>query len=242
VDIRPHRARVKSPQRRWRLNSFTSSPPARAPMRCVGLSTVALKTAALAAHAALRQAMIFVGLYTLDFGRRGLLPHERPGRTTFAPNPKRLASSKRSSIVCAQRLSRLKLRRISRQPAPLSNRPRRSTKTTGVNGRLLSRAGICYRLADGRSEGGELPRNLDSWEAHQNRGLQRDASGDHIGAAEDFAHAIVGPAEPAPALPSWPSGPTTGKGLWHSSRPAWNCGSDQPHPAQSSGLCLTEES
>jgi hypothetical protein len=156
VDIRPHRARVKSPQRRWRLNSFTSSPPARAPMRCVGLSTVALKTAALAAHAALRQAMIFVGLYTLDFGRRGLLPHERPGRTTFAPNPKRLASSKRSSIVCAQRLSRLKLRRISRQPAPLSNRPRRSTKTTGVNGRLLSRAGICYRLADGRSEGGNF--------------------------------------------------------------------------------------
>jgi tetratricopeptide (TPR) repeat protein len=31
---------------------------------------------------------------------------------------------------------------------------------------------------------------LSSWEAYQNRGIKRDAAGDHLGAAEDFAYAI----------------------------------------------------
>jgi tetratricopeptide (TPR) repeat protein len=36
------------------------------------------------------------------------------------------------------------------------------------------------------------------WEAHQERGIQRDTDGDHLGAAEEFAQAIrVAPANPA---------------------------------------------
>jgi tetratricopeptide (TPR) repeat protein len=40
---------------------------------------------------------------------------------------------------------------------------------------------------------------LDSWEAYQNRGVRREAMGDHQRAAEDFAHAIR-MAPPNPAL------------------------------------------
>ena len=37
-----------------------------------------------------------------------------------------------------------------------------------------------------------------AWEAHQERGIQRDADGDHLGAAADFAEAIrIAPANPA---------------------------------------------
>jgi hypothetical protein len=43
-----------------------------------------------------------------------------------------------------------------------------------------------------------LTGQLPSWEAYQYRGIKRDAAGDHIGAAADFARAIrVGPANPA---------------------------------------------
>jgi hypothetical protein len=36
------------------------------------------------------------------------------------------------------------------------------------------------------------------WTAHQDRGIQRDAKGDHLGAAADFAEAIrIGPPNPA---------------------------------------------
>jgi tetratricopeptide (TPR) repeat protein len=46
--------------------------------------------------------------------------------------------------------------------------------------------------------GRDLPPNLDSWVAYQQRGIERAAAGDHIGAAEDFAHAIrIGPPNPA---------------------------------------------
>jgi tetratricopeptide (TPR) repeat protein len=47
------------------------------------------------------------------------------------------------------------------------------------------------RLAEA---GGELLPNLASWQAYQDRGNQREAAGDHLGAAEDFGHAIrIGP-------------------------------------------------
>jgi tetratricopeptide (TPR) repeat protein len=42
--------------------------------------------------------------------------------------------------------------------------------------------------------GGELLPNLANWQAYQDRGNQREAAGDHVGAADDFAHAIrIGP-------------------------------------------------
>lgn len=42
--------------------------------------------------------------------------------------------------------------------------------------------------------GGELPPNLANWQAYQQRGIERDAAGDHLGAAADFAHAVrIGP-------------------------------------------------
>jgi tetratricopeptide (TPR) repeat protein len=38
------------------------------------------------------------------------------------------------------------------------------------------------------------PSHLASWEAYQQRGIERDAAGDHAGAADDFSHAIrIGP-------------------------------------------------
>ena len=43
-----------------------------------------------------------------------------------------------------------------------------------------------------------LTGHLPSWQAYQDRGIKRDAAGDHIGAAADFARAIgVAPANPA---------------------------------------------
>ena len=90
---------------------------------------------------------------------------------------------------------------IVRRPAPLSNERGRSTKTTAVVpaiwaspiGRrdFLPHCGLPKRQGNFRQ----------TWRvavAYQERGLHRDASGDHIGAAEDFAHAIrVGPPNPA---------------------------------------------
>jgi Flp pilus assembly protein TadD len=47
----------------------------------------------------------------------------------------------------------------------------------------------CFKLVTG---------HLDSWEGYQGRGIERDAMGDHLGAAEDFAHALrLAPPNPA---------------------------------------------
>jgi hypothetical protein len=63
--------------------------------------------------------------------------------------------------------------------------------------------------------GGELYPNLTSWEAYQKRGIERDAAGDHAGAADDFLHAIrIGPPvalldanEPQQAASEFEAGP-----------------------------------
>lgn len=46
--------------------------------------------------------------------------------------------------------------------------------------------------------GRDIPPNLDSWIAYQQRAIERDAAGDYLGAAQDLAHAIRnGPPNPA---------------------------------------------
>ena len=66
--------------------------------------------------------------------------------------------------------------------------------------RRAAEIGVAYREPGFKSAlqaaeaGRDIPPNLDSWVAYQQRGIERDAAGDHVGAAEDFAHAIrIGP-------------------------------------------------
>jgi Flp pilus assembly protein TadD len=81
---------------------------------------------------------------------------------------------------------------------------RRAKAIDEADQRRAAEMGVAYREPGFASSlriaeaGGELLPNLSNWEAYQDRGNKREAAGDHLGAAKDFAHAIrIGPSNTA---------------------------------------------